>query len=161
MARAGGGTAVFALSEEDIRPIVTSQLQNALQPAISKVTVEWMDDAPVQPLQLQEGPVMPELEKKKTLLGYMKPKVQNGVPIEGQAPLAIPPVFDGSRLLVYKLFGQEEHPSAAKYYKSFLVTFAINLYVFTFLSLRVVRAVCTLKSVYTLLYYHTMKIGFF
>ncbi len=113
VARAGGGTAVFALSEEDIRPKVMSQLKNALQPAISKVTVEWMD-APVQPLQLQEGPVMPELEKKKTLLGYMKPKVQNGVPREGQAPLAIPPVFDGSRLLVYKLFGQESYPTAAK-----------------------------------------------
>ncbi len=88
-----------------------SQLKNALQPAISKVTVEWVG-ASVRPLK--DGAAIPQLETKKTLLGYMKPKPDKAVPMEGQAPLTIPPVFDGSRLLVYRLFGQEEHPTAAK-----------------------------------------------
>ncbi len=111
IARAGGGTADFASTNEDLRPKVMTQLKNALQPAISDVRVQWVG------VELNEDLTprpKPKVETKKTLLGYMKPKPDKSVPTTGQAPLVLPPVYDGSRLLVYRLFGKEERPTAAK-----------------------------------------------
>ncbi len=111
IARAGGGTSDFATLQEDLRPKVMTQLKNALQPAISKVKVEWVGVDLNQDLSPKPKA---QLETKKTLLGYMKPKPDIAVPTNGQAPLVLPPVYDGSRLLVYRLFGQEERPTAAR-----------------------------------------------
>merc|ERR1719334_55530 len=41
IARAGGGTAVFANQNEDLRGKVMAQLKNSLQPAISNVNISW------------------------------------------------------------------------------------------------------------------------
>jgi len=108
IARAGGGTAVFAMEGEDLRGKVLGQLKNALQPSISEVEVIW------EGVDEKVGEVKePEVEMQKTLLGYMKPKKVNSddrkvLKLEGQAPIKIPPIYDGSRLLVYRLFSPTE-----------------------------------------------------
>jgi len=112
VARAGGGTAAFAASNEDLRPKVMSQLKNALQPAVSDVAVDWVGVTLNEDLTAKE----PLVETQKTLLGYMKPKAGgDGMPpVFGQAPLAVPPVYDGARMLVYRLFDAEENPTAVR-----------------------------------------------
>lgn len=111
IARSGNGTAVFATAQEDLRPKVQGQLKNALQPAITNVTVEWMgeDVAPMDSFTVPE----PVVETKNTLLGFMKAKPSPGqsVPVYGQCPFNIPHVFDGNRLLVYRLFAETEKPT--------------------------------------------------
>ena len=48
-----------------------AQLKDALQPSVDEVSVEWLGvDASIGSAASSE----PELEKKNTLLGYMKPK---------------------------------------------------------------------------------------
>merc|ERR1712060_352531 len=46
IARAGGGTAVFANQNEDLRGKVMAQLKNALQPAISNINLSWASSQP-------------------------------------------------------------------------------------------------------------------
>ena len=110
-ARAGGGTSVFAMEGEDLRGKVLSQLKNALQPSISEVKVVWNGvDAEEETLEEVKEP---EIEMQRTLLGYMKPKQvkiaeRKVLKLEGQAPIKIRPIYDGSRLLVYRLFSATE-----------------------------------------------------
>eukprot|EP00095_Tigriopus_kingsejongensis_P011133 maker-scaffold1161_size58349-snap-gene-0.8 protein:Tk11133 transcript:maker-scaffold1161_size58349-snap-gene-0.8-mRNA-1 annotation:"hypothetical protein DAPPUDRAFT_309817" len=109
IARGGNGTAVFSNENDDLRPKVLSQLKNALQPAITDVVIQWSGEA----LATDEStPVAPEVVTEKTLLGFMKPKEPEGqaIPVLGQCPFVIPPVFDGTRLLAYRLFGADEKP---------------------------------------------------
>jgi len=112
VARAGGGTAAFAATDEDLRPKVMGQLKNALQPAVSEVMIDWVGVTLNEDMTAKE----PEVETKKTLLGYMKPKedASKAPPVFGQAPLAIPPIYDGTRMLVYRLFDAVEKPTAVK-----------------------------------------------
>ena len=54
-----------------------------------------------------------EVETEKTLLGFMKPKktsksTKKVLSIDGQAPIRIPPIYDGTRLLVYRIFSATE-----------------------------------------------------
>ena len=87
-----------------------SQLKNALQPAIIDVKVEWLgakDDG-------SELFTTPEEQAEKTLLGYRKPQVTPEVAITGQAPYRIPPIYDGHRLLAYRLFSDKEIPTGKK-----------------------------------------------
>ena len=78
-----------------------AQLRNALQPSITEVDIAWDgigSGATPDP--------EPEVEKEKTLLGYNKPKrskEKKDLKLSGQAPTTVPPVYDGSRLLVYHL----------------------------------------------------------
>jgi hypothetical protein len=109
--RSGGGTAVFAAEGEDLRPKVMTQLKNAMQPSISEVKVVWdgiSDEV--------DGAFEPELEKKRTLLGFMKPKKETKrvLRLDGQAPIRIPPIYDGTRLLVYRLFAADAVPKTVK-----------------------------------------------
>ena len=106
IARAGGGTSAFAGQNEDLRPKVMSQLKNALQPAIKDVKVEWLGVSPDDALFK-----MPEVQREKTLLGYQKPKVDPVVSTTGQAPFIIPPIYDGHRLLAYRLFADKDVPT--------------------------------------------------
>jgi len=106
--RSGGGTAVFAAEGEDLRPKVMSQLKNALQPSLAVVKVTWTgiaddDEATAGPEQ------EPEVETKPTLLGFMKPspKIAKKLSSFGQAPNQIPPIYDGTRLLAFRLFSPE------------------------------------------------------
>ena len=107
IARAGGGTAVFSALNEDLRPKVMSQLKNALQPAINDVKVEWLGVSQDDNALLK----MPEVQAEKTLLGYKKPKAEPEVSSTGQAPFMIPPIYDGHRLLAYRLFDHKEVPT--------------------------------------------------
>ena len=108
IARAGGGTAVFATDSEDLRPKVLSQLKNAIQPSIFEVEIIWNGVSVNKPELVEQ----PEIETQKTLLGFMKPKKSSNAKkvlhLDGQAPLKIPPIYDGSRLLVYHLFLENE-----------------------------------------------------
>ena len=108
IARAGGGTTVFSNEGEDLRPKVTGLLKNSLQPAISDVKVEWKDaeGATIKYHSMEEEE--PEVETRKTLLGYMKPKRgKKQLSIIGPAPSKLPPVYDGQRLLAYCLFSEK------------------------------------------------------
>lgn len=82
---------------------------NALQPSLSDIKLEWeglvSDTVPEQPT--------PVLNKTKTLLGYNKPIESDSLTITEsrpkirQSPKIIPPVYDGSQLLVFGLFQNE------------------------------------------------------
>ena len=110
IARSGNGNAVFASTEEDLRPKVMNMLKNALQPAINKVKVEWLGK--VKDLETSEEAI----EMKKTLLGFNKPKSdgKKNIGFLGQAPENIPAIFDGSRLLVYRFLDPNDEPTGAK-----------------------------------------------
>ena len=111
IARAGNGTSVFSNEGEDLRPKVMGLLKNSLQPAISDVRVEWKDAAGTA-IKYDAMTMEEETETKKTLLGYMKPKMkkQQQVSIAGPAPSKLPPVYDGQRLLAFCLFSDKENP---------------------------------------------------
>jgi len=91
---------------EDLRPKVMGQLKNALQPSISEVGIIWNGIKGEDDLKVGTEP---EIETRRTLLGFMKPKMtsQKLLQLQGQAPLKIPPIYDGSRLLVYHLFSEK------------------------------------------------------
>ena len=99
---------MFSNEGEDLRPKVTGLLKNSLQPAISDVKVEWKDaeGATIKYDSMEEEE--PEVETRKTLLGYMKPKRgKKQLSIIGPAPSMLPPVYDGQRLLAYCLFSEK------------------------------------------------------
>jgi hypothetical protein len=88
-----------------------TQLKNAMQPSVSEVVVTWEGIVNESDSIVAENP---ELEMTKTLLGFMKPKKtgksegKKVFSLHGQAPLQIPPIYDGTRLLVYRLFEAED-----------------------------------------------------
>ncbi len=94
-----------------------TQLKNAMQPSISEVVVSWEGVIDDSDSNVTENP---ELEKSKTLLGFMKPKKteKNGakkvLSLNGQAPIRIPPIYDGTRLLVYRLFAAKDQALPTK-----------------------------------------------
>merc|ERR1719186_1973842 len=102
MARAGMGTAAFTTQGEPITAKVINQLKNSLQPSISDVSVRWGKTNPLE----GGGELAVEIvETKKTLFGYGKPKVKTETKfsISSQVPSKIPAIYDGSRLIAYKL----------------------------------------------------------
>lgn len=104
IARAGCGTAAFVTYNESMDEKVLDQLKNALQPCLTEIHLEWegLTSIPEKPI--------PVLNKMKTLLGYNKPietdneLTSDSLPRVEQSPETIPPVFDGSQLLVFGLF---------------------------------------------------------
>jgi len=105
VARAGQGTAIFAAgSNDDLRPKVMALLKNAMQPAFANIQVDWK---------------VIELNQTKTFLGYNKPITEpsrnssSSSEIEpticGQVPSQAPPIFDGSRLLLYYFLPSSHH----------------------------------------------------
>ena len=80
-------------------------MKNALQPCISDVSVKWGKTNPTE----GGGEAAEEIvETKKTLLGYGKPKKQSKskFSINSQVPSKIPAIYDGSRLIAYKLLDE-------------------------------------------------------
>lgn len=105
VAKAGCGTAAFVTYNESLEKKVLNQLKNALQPSLTDITLEW-EGLASDPVKEQLTPV---LNKKKTLLGYNKPIESDSLTPESspkikQSPKRIPPVYDGSQLLVFGLF---------------------------------------------------------
>ena len=115
IARVGNGTAVFAGEREDLRSKVMGQLKNALQPTLHQVKISWEDTSMTQQATNSKADV--ELETKKTLLGFMKPKKPIGkeqtkidarnIYLSGQVPCKLPPIFDGTRLLAYHIYEKQ------------------------------------------------------
>ena len=118
IARVGGGTAIFASENEDLRPKVMQQLKNAMEPIISDIKITWDGISFGDAHQIRHEPKdLFELETKRTLLGYMKPKKMARIVPEQdgpsgdafkviQTPSNIPPLFDGKRFLMYWDFGE-------------------------------------------------------
>merc|ERR1712142_1313238 len=102
MARAGKGTAAFTTQGEPITSKVIKQLKNGLQPCISQVLVKWGKANDFE----GSGDVEKEvIETKKTLFGFGKTvkKIKPKFTIQSQVPSKIPPIYDGSRLIAYKI----------------------------------------------------------
>jgi len=105
MARAGMGTSAFTTLGEPIAPKVINQLKNALQPCISDVSVKWGKKDSAE----GAGEISVQIvETKKTLFGHGKPKKENVTKfsIHSQVPSRISPIYDGSRLIAYKLLDE-------------------------------------------------------
>ncbi len=119
VAKAGGGTAAFVTYNESIDTKVLNQLKNALQPSLTDIELKWEGLSSDDTVDQQPTPV---LNKTKTLLGYNKPIESDDIvptpshPKIRQSPKRIPPVYDGSQLLVFGLFRNDECP------KSVLIT---------------------------------------
>merc|ERR1712142_318674 len=102
IARAGKGTAAFTTQGEPITSKVIKQLKNGLQPCISQVLVKWGRANDFE----GSGDVEKEvIETKKTLFGFGKTvkKIKPKFAIQSQVPSKIPPIYDGSRLIAYKI----------------------------------------------------------
>ena len=112
LARAGQGTSAFTNIGEAITGKVVTLLKHALQPSINSVRVDWgVGEGEV-------GEVEPVVETEMTLFGYGPPKARGNGIQRNQAPAKVPlksywhlldplhqvpAIYDGSRLLVYKL----------------------------------------------------------
>jgi len=103
MARAGMGTSVFTSQGESLTAKVINQLKNALQPCINDVSVRWGKTNTFE----GSGEATDIVETKKTLFGFGKPikQIATKFSINSQVPSMIPPIYDGSRLIAYKLIG--------------------------------------------------------
>ena len=98
LARAGQGTAMFTSQGEQITPKIMEQLKNALQPCIADIEVKWGKSGQFE----GRGEMEVEVKTKKTLFGFGKPKSKIKFSIKNQVPSKVPPIYDGSRLIVYK-----------------------------------------------------------
>jgi hypothetical protein len=117
LSQAGGGSCAFVESDENIQKQTLSQLKNALQPALSEVNVKWSGI----PTETEPSPKEIEVpvNKTKTLFGYNKP-LNQAEPSSSlspvvcvQAPAKIPPVFDGSQMIVLGVFTTDLKPTGA------------------------------------------------
>lgn len=113
MARAGRGSFVFATYGEKIAPKVLKQLKHSLQPCISNVKVDWDENASKKIEDESEKEAKPQV---MSLIGFGKPPKPEEVKLmkETQAPIIIPPIYDGSRLLLYKMFQTGKQPKTVK-----------------------------------------------
>ena len=105
MARSGMGTSAFTTQGEPITAKVINQLKNALQPCISDVSVKWGKNNPIE----GGSEVAVEIvENTKGLFGYGKSERQSEskFSIKSQVPSKIPAIYDGSRLIAYKLLDE-------------------------------------------------------
>ena len=115
IARAGYGTSVFANQNEDLRAKVMSQLKNALQPAISNISIVWDDNSIIQQSTSKDT-----IKTNENVFGRIKSlvrqendkglKEKNDVLITKQVPSNLPPIFDGTRLLAYYFYPPEANP---------------------------------------------------
>ena len=105
-ARAGGGTAAFTSEGEAIAPAVLRQLREARQPCVAEVAVRWGRTGSWEGGARVQAEIV---ETKKTLLGFGKPKVEQKTEkfsIHNQVPATINPIYDGQRIIVYKLLDE-------------------------------------------------------
>lgn len=115
IAKAGGGTAAFSVSNNDLQGKVIGQLKHAIQPAFTDVSIVWegATGAP-PPYGSGDGSVV-----KKTigsLLGFRKKsKPKNPASTDGfaRAPFITPPVFSADRFLSYVMVNSGGRPPVA------------------------------------------------
>ncbi|XP_046436817.1 von Willebrand factor A domain-containing protein 5A-like [Daphnia pulex] len=116
IARAGNGTALFASLEERLEKKVMQQLQDALQPALTDIRINWQGYDETEQLS---PPFNPPIQTEKTLMGYGKSREKPVTPAISENPemklrqapsdKMIPPVFDGRHFIVYALIAQGAH----------------------------------------------------
>jgi len=115
-AAAGGGTCSFAESNENIAGKVLSQLKDAMQPALSEVSIKWIGVS-----DEKDPEKVVALNTEKSLFGYNKPvnlntrdKELKQEPKYFQAPKEILPIFDGSQLVILGIFLNTKIPTGIK-----------------------------------------------
>eukprot|EP00093_Oithona_nana_P012859 12859.XXX_910098_907486_1 [CDS] Oithona nana genome sequencing. len=99
VARAGNGSSIFATLQEDLRPKVLTLLKNALMPSLTNVQVLWNDE------KLKDGNGKEEIQQKRTLLGFNKPKKSKKIAENEGDKIGV--LFDGSRMLHFKTFEKD------------------------------------------------------
>ncbi|CAG7721881.1 unnamed protein product [Allacma fusca] len=124
IAQAGGGTSAFVTYNEAVDKKVLQQLKDALQPSLTNVQIKWEGVTPLS----QKAPATVPINKEKTLMGYGKPVetetvekssavLNDAAPVKKsylQAPEKVPPIFDGSQLVILGVFDNpEEKPTGA------------------------------------------------
>eukprot|EP00053_Salpingoeca_punica_P017620 m.170064 g.170064 ORF g.170064 m.170064 type:complete len:931 (+) comp17248_c0_seq2:123-2915(+) len=120
IARAGRGLADFALIGERLETKVLKQLECAMQPSLRDVYVDWTvpeqrAPEPPKPAATAEAPSVPPVVSSGggvfdafksvtgSLLNYVSPRPTQAGKLFVQAPHNVPPVFSGSRFLIYCL----------------------------------------------------------
>jgi hypothetical protein len=112
IARAGKGTSDFVLEEDRLNATVVAQLKQAVQPALVDVTVEWEGMAATPAAQSVAASVAGAIG---SLLGFKKPAAAPLLDAQSflQAPFTVPPVFSGTRFLVFCLLRPGSTPPTA------------------------------------------------
>lgn len=106
IAKAGNGTSAFVTYQERMEEKIVNQLKNALQPSLYDISIEWEGLATDE----EQRAVDIVVNTNKTLMGYNKPiesarkDSKSRRSVIKQSPKIIPPVFDGSQLLVLGIF---------------------------------------------------------
>ena len=103
VARAGNGTSIFASLNEDLRPKVMTLLKNSLMPSLTNVEILWSN-------KKENKNTISPIQKERTLLGFNKPNKPQSF-----SSTCLPEVlFDGSRLLAFKIFHNYDQKSIGK-----------------------------------------------
>ena len=113
IARAGNGSSVFANENEDLRVKVMNQLKDALQPAISNITIKWGDE-----LSDLDATFSDRKGIKNDSFVHTKSQIIQGSEVDKntsklnwmtkQVPSNIQPIFDGTRLLAYHFYSPDD-----------------------------------------------------
>jgi len=114
IATADGGTCAFVESNENIAEKVLSQLKDVMQPALSEVSIKWFGIS-----DEKDPETSVKLNRKKSPIGPKKTVSQSKEQNQEhknyfQAPKEIPPIFDGSQLVIVGIFPNTQLPTGIK-----------------------------------------------
>ncbi|CAL8124348.1 unnamed protein product [Orchesella dallaii] len=110
IAKAGGGTCNFVTQGENLDKKVIQLLKNSLQPAITDIHVEW--EGLKHDPSTEEYVVQPEQSRSNCFSRFVRRWHKSSESkVNAQSPKCIPPVFNGSQLLVFGIF-ENEIPTA-------------------------------------------------
>jgi hypothetical protein len=96
VARVGNGTSIFASLNEDLRPKVMTLLKNSLMPSLTNVEILWNKE--------EEKVSDSHPNKERTLLGFNKQDQNEETKVTSSPGV----LFDGSRMLLFKIFDHDE-----------------------------------------------------
>eukprot|EP00122_Pirum_gemmata_P006481 Pgem_evm1s5926 len=122
IARAGNGTAEFVSGDQRLQKTVIQQLQQALQPAMTDITIDWgvistpninLSPAPSSDEENVNNTNSNPINQVKTLLGFRKPDAKRTMQIDSnanantnkaplmQTPYKARPIFTDTRFIAY------------------------------------------------------------
>lgn len=106
MARAGKGTCEYVVDGQPMESTIIKQLKNAVQPSLQNVRVDWG-------VEENSSLSIPKLFSATigSLIGHRANEKSQKL---FQAPFKAPPIFDGTKLIIYCLFPPEIAPKPAK-----------------------------------------------
>ena len=124
IARAGRGTSQFVINEEEMSAKMMKQLKEAIQPALTNVTVDWGVLQNGHPVSSSSSSSIVSVGGR-SLLGYESPSASKPPLLGGsvdeqrvevhQAPFNVPPVFHLQHFLIYGMYPKNKKlPSSVK-----------------------------------------------